>query len=113
MSAANEYDVGDVAILRGGFSSRPLTAAELLTFEATGALPAACGVDPDGVVCTVRKPDKTNVTPAVVREAAGVYKSEQELTDAGPWHYAFDGEGGFQASGERSLRVRAQRVPRP
>ena len=105
------YDIGDIAELRFGFTSRELTTTERRTFEAGGPLPSGIGVEPDQVVCTVRKPDGSTVTPTVTG-GDGIYTTEQELDQRGAWWYAADGVGGHQASGERRLQVRKQQVPR-
>lgn len=90
------YDIGDVAELSGAF-----------TDTYTGA-----AVEPQTVVCTVRKPNGTTLTPDVADHGDGTYTAEVTLDRPGSWWYAFDGIGGEQASGERELRVRTRRVTR-
>lgn len=108
---SRHYDIGDVAELRGGFTTRTLTADERATFETYGTLPTGTGATPSSVVCTVRKPDGTSATPSVTG-ASGVYTAKIPLDQPGAWWYAFDGTGGQQASGEKRLDVRARKVPR-
>lgn len=90
------YDIGDEALLTGVFTDAEDGAA----------------VDPDTVTVTVTRPDGTTLTPSVVPGDPGEFTATIALDQAGDWWYAFDGEGGYRASGEKRLRVRRQRVTR-
>ncbi len=94
MLDGNTYDVGDLIELSASFTD-------------LAGDPAA----PEMVVCTVRKPDGTEVTP-MVSGTANPYTAKGTADQSGPWWYAFDGGPDVQASGERSFWVRRQQVPR-
>lgn len=95
----NLYDIGEKATLSATFRD-----------PKTKVL-----VDPDVVVCTVQPPESSEqeqLTPKVTKAATGLYEASVSLTRAGRWWYAFDGAGEGESAKERSLTVRAQRVPR-
>lgn len=68
-------------------------------------------VEPDEVTCTVLSPAGDTSTP-VVTGSKGIYTAQVIPDVSGKWHYAFDGEGANQASGERRFEVRRREVPR-
>jgi hypothetical protein len=105
------YDIGDVAKLKGAFTNRKLTEAELKKFREAGTLPEGTGVDPDTVVCTVVVDGEVS-KPPVTKAAAGVYTAKHTITTDAATGYAFDGTGERQASGENRLRIKARAVPR-
>lgn len=99
-----EYTVGSVPVLTGTFRAR-----------LTGAL-----TDPTTVVVKVRPPDGTVVsytavsTPAVVHVSTGVFSLQlPELTRAGDWFYAFEGDGDLVDAVEERFYVRASAFTAP
>ena len=87
------YDIGDVARLFGAFT------------DINGA-PA----DPTTVIVSVKDPNGTVTTPAVVRDSLGNYHADQDCSIAGTWKYQFDGTGAVKASGPGTFRVRPREV---
>lgn len=69
-------------------------------------------VDPDTVDLTVRKPDKSTVTPTVDHISLGVFRATVTPADDeyGRWHYRFHGTGDVQAAQERYFVVRKSEV---
>jgi len=100
----NRYDIGDEVNL-----------FDLFTDPTTGD-----PVNPDAVVCTLAPPagsqlsgdDLTPAVTAVDDPPAGNYTATVLPDAAGTWWYAFDGTGGYQASGEAYFEVRERHVPR-
>ena len=89
------YDIGDMVKVTGTFRDSD----EVL-------------VDPAGVECHVESPDGVVTSPTVTNPSVGVYDAIVEPDSAGDWWFAFDGEGGVQASEERRFVVRERQVPR-
>jgi hypothetical protein len=108
----NEYDIGDQVELYAAFTSRPLSADEIRTFEEDLTLPEGTGVEPGSVKCSVLKPDGSAGEEATTKHAKGIYKATVEPDQSEVWYAAFDASEGFKAAGEHSFKVRKQRVPR-
>jgi len=110
----NTYDIGDAVEVFAAFTKRSLLPDELRTFRETRELPGEVGVVPASITCTVLSPD--GVTGEVEvnepEEGSGVQVAVIEPDRHGVWYAAFDGEGGYKASGEHSFLVRERRVPR-
>jgi hypothetical protein len=94
VSRYNTFDIGDLVELTATF-----------TDPDTGD-----PVDPDNVVCTVKK--RTEVVEVAASGRDGVYTAQVDIDVSGWWHYSFDGEGSFQASAEQKFLVRDRTVPR-
>lgn len=97
---SNLYDIGDVVTMYATFTD-PKTNKK---------------VSPEHVTCTVLQPRLVSpekaLTPSTTEVETGVFEATVEVDRWGRWYYAFDGEGGVQASEERSFEVRARQVPR-
>lgn len=97
MSAAiNTYDVGDVIELKGVYTDPD----------------SGNAVAPTTVRCLVKGPGTVSATLPVTG-SAGTYTASYEPGAPGRYSYAFLGEGGHKAAGEREFSVRRPRVPRP
>lgn len=81
-----------------------------ITLTATIRDAASALADPTTVVCTVKKPDGTTVTPMVTNTATGVYTAEITLDTAGTWYVAFQTSGAIVVAQETSFVVRATKV---
>jgi hypothetical protein len=82
------YHVGDESRLFGSFTNL-----------------AGADADPTAIVCTVRKPDATIVTPSVVKDSVGHYHADLILDTSGTYYYGFSGTGAVVAAGESELYV--------
>jgi hypothetical protein len=86
----NTYDIGDKIKLAVEF-----------TDPDTGSY-----VDPDTVVCRLKRRKATASTPTVTKDGTGRYHAFAEPDAAGDWSYRFEGSGGSQAAVEHLFRVR-------
>ena len=64
-------------------------------------------VDPTTVTCTVKQPDGTLSTPAVVKDGVGLYHADFNPTQSGAHMYQFVGSGLVETNGERTFTVKA------
>jgi hypothetical protein len=86
--ARDVYHVGDEARLFGSFTNL-----------------AGAAADPTTAVCTVRKPDGTIATPAVVHDGLGAYHADVLLPLGGTYYYGWVGTGAVIAGNESELYV--------
>jgi uncharacterized protein YfaS (alpha-2-macroglobulin family) len=87
----NVYDRGDEVVL-----------ATVITDTRTKA-----PVDPATVAVTVRKPDKTIVTPTVSHDGLGTYEASVIADQTGRWFYQWSTTGGdYVGADERHFSVR-------
>lgn len=99
---ANTYDIGDLVEMFVTFTD-PQTGEP---------------VTPETVACTVNPAADSTLSggalnPATVAtDAPGEFTAEIAPDAKGTWWYAFDGDGGAQASGENFFYVRDRQVPR-
>jgi hypothetical protein len=61
-------------------------------------------------VCTVKAPDGTTTTPAVVHDSTGVYHADITLDQAGTWYIEWQGTVSVIAAGDAAINVRASYV---
>ena len=90
----NNYQVGDLVRVSASFT------------DASGN-----AVDPDTVYCDITAPDGTKTTytygtdAEVVRDSAGNYHLDVDVTAAGRWCYAWRSRGTGQAAGSGSFHA--------
>lgn len=65
---------------------------------------------PGAVVCTVKKPDGTTVTPAITDNNDGSYSATVLADVPGPWYYRWEGSAGLVAAGEGFFNVYESKV---
>ncbi len=97
-----QYDIGDVAVLRGVFTTS-----------------AGAAVDPTAVRVFVKAPDGTEtiytygVDLGVIKDSTGAYHFNLALTEKGSWFYRWVGTGAAVAAGESHLKVNQSRFSTP
>lgn len=108
---SNLYDIGELVRVRGAFTTRELTKAELATFRTDGTLPASVGVDPDVVKVTVQDPSETETTYTyltdneLVKAETGSYYVDVDANAVDGWAFRFFSTGGGQAAAEGDFTV--------
>lgn len=63
-------------------------------------------VDPDTVVCHLRRLKSAETTPSVTKDDIGRYHALVEPDSPGEWSYRFDGSGGHTAARQHRFRIR-------